>query len=115
MAGTICHFFFQAEDGIRDIGVTGVQTCALPIFADTKIDLHVDPAGFLSDVASVWTPSGALGHVQGGQYSGYLFPMGPFFALGHALGLSDWLVGRLWLGTLMALGAGGVVRLVGPW
>src|SRR3712207_9430039 len=27
-------FFFQAEDGIRDIGVTGVQTCALPIFAN---------------------------------------------------------------------------------
>src|SRR5947209_14253559 len=29
----LCHFlfFFQAEDGIRDIGVTGVQTCALPI------------------------------------------------------------------------------------
>src|SRR3712207_7149694 len=27
-------FFFQAEDGIRDIGVTGVQTCALPIFGD---------------------------------------------------------------------------------
>src|SRR3712207_8555931 len=25
-------FFFQAEDGIRDIGVTGVQTCALPIW-----------------------------------------------------------------------------------
>ena len=25
------YFFFQAEDGIRDIGVTGVQTCALPI------------------------------------------------------------------------------------
>ena len=27
----INFFFFQAEDGIRDIGVTGVQTCALPI------------------------------------------------------------------------------------
>src|SRR3712207_2767483 len=27
-------FFFQAEDGIRDIGVTGVQTCALPILLD---------------------------------------------------------------------------------
>src|SRR3712207_5409145 len=26
-----CFFFFQAEDGIRDIGVTEVQTCALPI------------------------------------------------------------------------------------
>src|SRR3712207_9201062 len=28
----LLYFFFQAEDGIRDIGVTGVQTCALPIF-----------------------------------------------------------------------------------
>src|SRR5215203_700284 len=28
---TMSCFFFQAEDGIRDIGVTGVQTCALPI------------------------------------------------------------------------------------
>src|SRR5438093_5604023 len=26
-----CLFFFQAEDGIRDWSVTGVQTCALPI------------------------------------------------------------------------------------
>ena len=25
------YFFFQAEDGIRDTSVTGVQTCALPI------------------------------------------------------------------------------------
>src|SRR2546430_6546427 len=31
-------FFFQAEDGIRDLTVTGVQTCALPIFA-----FHPDP------------------------------------------------------------------------
>src|SRR5258707_4370389 len=29
-------FFFQAEDGIRDIGVTGVQTCALPISTTLK-------------------------------------------------------------------------------
>src|SRR2546430_5320894 len=28
-----CFFFFQAEDGIRDLTVTGVQTCALPISA----------------------------------------------------------------------------------
>ena len=27
----LCFFFFQAEDGIRDDLVTGVQTCALPI------------------------------------------------------------------------------------
>src|SRR5690348_18009052 len=28
----LCFFFFQAEDGIRDGRVTGVQTCALPIY-----------------------------------------------------------------------------------
>src|SRR5699024_12073952 len=32
-------FFFQAEDGIRDRNVTGVQTCALPIF-DGKIQVY---------------------------------------------------------------------------
>src|SRR2546429_3653839 len=30
-------FFFQAEDGIRDVAVTGVQTCALPIFTATQM------------------------------------------------------------------------------
>src|SRR2546430_8212178 len=30
-------FFFQAEDGIRDLTVTGVQTCALPIFTGTTL------------------------------------------------------------------------------
>ena len=32
-------FFFQAEDGIRDIGVTGVQTCALPIYVTLPVIL----------------------------------------------------------------------------
>src|SRR5699024_12226980 len=31
-----CVFFFQAEDGIRDRNVTGVQTCALPILMDIQ-------------------------------------------------------------------------------
>src|SRR5256885_3053039 len=31
---TLFFFFFQAEDGIRDYKVTGVQTCALPIWLD---------------------------------------------------------------------------------
>src|SRR5690606_41046769 len=30
------HFFFQAEDGIRDFHVTGVQTCALPIWSKRR-------------------------------------------------------------------------------
>src|SRR5699024_11676116 len=32
-SNVIIYFFFQAEDGIRDRNVTGVQTCALPISA----------------------------------------------------------------------------------
>src|SRR5690606_41210085 len=32
-------FFFQAEDGIRDFHVTGVQTCALPIFTHAFLGL----------------------------------------------------------------------------
>src|SRR5436305_14164327 len=39
------YFFFQAEDGIRDADVTGVQTCALPICAD-RVEhprLHLAP------------------------------------------------------------------------
>src|SRR5436305_9277887 len=40
-----CFFFFQAEDGIRDADVTGVQTCALPIYlivADDFAAIHLD-------------------------------------------------------------------------
>src|SRR2546430_8634991 len=45
-------FFFQAEDGIRDLTVTGVQTCALPIYPGAALeskqsvmvaDVHQDP------------------------------------------------------------------------
>src|SRR3712207_8206681 len=45
--GKALFFFFQAEDGIRDIGVTGVQTCALPIshFGQPELGLQaVAPA-----------------------------------------------------------------------
>src|SRR2546430_8673696 len=36
-------FFFQAEDGIRDLTVTGVQTCALPIYRaeEEKLNLYL--------------------------------------------------------------------------
>src|SRR4051794_10896496 len=80
--------------------------------SDTKIGLHVDPVRFLAGVASAWSPTEDLGHVQGGQYGGYLFPMGPFFALGRLLGLAPWLVQRLWLGAILALAAWGTVRLI---
>src|SRR5207244_8890073 len=38
-----CFFFFQAEDGIRDDLVTGVQTCALPIYDGGKGNFWREP------------------------------------------------------------------------
>ena len=66
-------FFFQAEDGIRDWSVTGVQTCALPIcFSDhialAKHHCPEKPVAFANegDGAVIPTPDGpALGVVQG--------------------------------------------------
>src|SRR2546429_7246047 len=58
---TSCHcfyFFFQAEDGIRDVAVTGVQTCALPIcdpvcpplpFATQINEKYVQAIGYVPD------------------------------------------------------------------
>src|SRR5699024_11778333 len=38
------YFFFQAEDGIRDRNVTGVQTCALPIYSlDCITSINLPP------------------------------------------------------------------------
>ena len=39
-----CFFvlFFQAEDGIRDSPVTGVQTCALPILPDLRTPVRLE-------------------------------------------------------------------------
>src|SRR5437763_16600422 len=53
-------FFFQAEDGIRDTSVTGVQTCALPIFAlpttlFSTTSQVATPCAFVSTI-----PAGAL-------------------------------------------------------
>src|SRR5262249_60122180 len=47
----LLFFFFQAEDGIRDWSVTGVQTCALPISVAQSLVQAVDSVGFtVSDV-----------------------------------------------------------------
>src|SRR5687767_15198711 len=47
-------FFFQAEDGIRDKLVTGVQTCALPIFAKVKAGGGVMEMSDLGEFESEW-------------------------------------------------------------
>src|SRR5439155_13802086 len=41
----VTYFFFQAEDGIRDGHVTGVQTCALPISSSSRGGVGPRPRG----------------------------------------------------------------------
>jgi arabinofuranan 3-O-arabinosyltransferase len=80
--------------------------------ADTKIDLHVDPGRFLSQVAAAWAPTTDLGEVHSAQYSGYLWPMGPFFAVLHAAGLGAWVIERIWIGLMLSLSVWGLLRLL---
>ena len=76
------------------------------VSSDTKAYLYLDPTRFLSQVTSMWLPTVALGTTSH-QYIGYLFPMGPYYALTSVLGVPVWVAQRLWLGgILFAAGAG---------
>src|SRR5688572_3280611 len=58
--GRFVAFFFQAEDGIRDLTVTGVQTCALPISAFVKRSKLVQPAPYLPIPWAGTVPAGPI-------------------------------------------------------
>src|SRR3712207_7997095 len=59
-------FFFQAEDGIRDIGVTGVQTCALPIWLIQQLFRGAERGRAFGMFGAVVGVSTAVGPVVGG-------------------------------------------------
>ncbi|TDD68035.1 DUF3367 domain-containing protein [Actinomadura rubrisoli] len=79
------------------------------ILADTKIDMAVNPLGFLGRALHLWDPE-QFGQLQN-QAVGYLFPMGPFYALGDLAGMPAWITQRLWLSLLMCLAFTGTWRL----
>ncbi len=94
------------------VGLTAIAFLQQPgrIVADSKIDLAVNPVGWLERSLHLWDPANAFGQLQNQAY-GYLWPIGPFFAAGAGLQIPTWAVQRLWWALLFCVAFTGVVRL----
>ena len=79
--------------------------------ADIKQYLHLDAGALLASAPQLWNPDFGLGTVTH-QNIGYLFPSGPFFWFGQTLGFDDWVIQRLWYGSIFALAGLGVLCLL---
>jgi arabinofuranan 3-O-arabinosyltransferase len=77
---------------------------------DTKLGVDIDAAGFYARLWPLWNPLEWFGTLQD-QYIGYAIPMAPFFLAGQLLHLPIWIIERLWLSLLVAVGFWGMVRL----
>ncbi len=78
--------------------------------ADTKQYLYLDAWDLLERSRTVWDSrigGGAVTH----QAIGYLWPMGPYYALMDAVGAPDWVAQRLWVGGLQLIAALGALAL----
>ena len=69
------------------------------IVGDTKLDLTVDPLGFMERALHLWDAS-YFGQIQNQAY-GYFFPNGPFHLLLGWLGMPEWLIQRSWMAVLL--------------
>src|SRR2546430_11225465 len=104
---TNCCFFFQAEDGIRDLTVTGVQTCALPICRSCAAPRSRSGGGFTCPGGSPVDPTvrgaryAVAASAVGGHGSRWRQPRTAYRAPGRPLTLPDLLAGI----TFVALNA----------
>ncbi|GAA1305209.1 coagulation factor 5/8 type [Planotetraspora silvatica] len=91
------------------LGAIAFNTATEKIIAETKLDMAVDPLRFLGRALHLWD-NDYFGHLQNQAY-GYLFPMGPFYALWLKLDMPAWNVQRLWMSFVLCAAFLGVVQL----
>ena len=104
---------------IRPVEAAVLALCTMaPLFlggrglvnADTKQYLYLDPVDLLDRARSVWDSRVGGGSVTH-QGIGYLWPMGPYYALTDAAGIPDWAAQRIWVGGLQLTAALGALAL----
>ncbi|GAA1787737.1 alpha-(1-_3)-arabinofuranosyltransferase [Nostocoides veronense] len=88
--------------GLLVVWTVAWSTPAGQIGEDTKNDLYVDAWGLMRRALHLWDPQVTWGMLQNQGY-GYLFPMGPFYAVLSEV-LPVWLVQRLWWSALLTIG-----------
>ncbi|MEU4831974.1 alpha-(1-_3)-arabinofuranosyltransferase family protein [Streptosporangium sp. NPDC023615] len=79
------------------------------LIAETKLDMPVNPIGFLAQALNMWDQD-YLGHLQNQAY-GYIFPMGPFYTLLINSGMPPWVVQRLWVTLILCAAFVGVAQV----
>ncbi|GAA2892545.1 alpha-(1-_3)-arabinofuranosyltransferase [Streptosporangium fragile] len=91
------------------LGAVAFNTSPGQVIAETKLDMALNPLGFLSRAVHLW--DGAFfGHLQN-QAHGYLFPMGPFYVFFRALDMPAWNIQRLWMTAVLCAAFLGAERL----
>ena len=80
------------------------------MFFDTKLTVDLGTAGFYAGLWHLMDPLNTFGALNN-QAIGYAVPMAPFYLAGHLAHLPVWLIERLWLSLIIAVGFGGLVKL----
>src|SRR2546430_9660621 len=96
LTAVVVFFFFQAEDGIRDLTVTGVQTCALPISLEWRPYVRdgilewngaFEAAGIRNAIQVLDAPDDTLWSAEDARYSTVRWMANNAFT--YAIGPSD--------------------------